>query len=588
MAWLDCMVLTKYKDQARKWCDDVGAAEVSEILDHANAFADALGLLWLERKRVLKQAEARSVPETPEGHAGGNLVAAPRVAAGAVPSASRKVQPPPGVFNEFHSFLGPPEDPRRYVVGKKLGEGFTAIVYECRRGADVSAVKTVGLSKLRIRQDFERIVDTMRREVSILFKLNHPRIVRLYEVIEEFGELHQDSLPKTIHLVMEKVEGPELFQKIIDSLAFTEQKARYVFTQITEALHYIHSQNLVHRDLKPENIIVDEARSQPDFLEIKLVDFGYSKHARDGYSLVRTQVGTPQYVAPEVFHPEPGVQGYDETVDLWSLGVTLFVMLIGKYPFPDNDAPPQDMVHIRRSALGNEISEEAQDLIRSLIRVQHTERLPLASCLEHPWVTIEGDGFNKHLRKLETEIGAHAVEERIRLPVEPSREQLTRIRRELYGWTKMYRYPAEVANGEIVAKLRDDTGVGHDQVEAREGLQRIVRDMFFPAPRHTPAAEQTQTSQLSAFQKHGNKFHIVNTKLCVHKDFGAGIDLLPERHGMRVKTVCDLPGQPGLQGGDLIVKIADVKLFGEGCVEELFGANFKHGAILTVRRPCLS
>merc|ERR1719191_1439783 len=131
---------------------------------------------------------------------------------------------------------------------------------------------------------------------------------------------------------MELVGGGELFDHIVGRGRLPEDEARYVFLQIVEGLKYIHSKNIIHRDLKPENILIDQKHSRQGLLEVKLSDFGHSKLINDGYSTALTRVGTPQYWAPEVSDPAKAALGYTQAVDLWSLGVVLYVMLIGSYP----------------------------------------------------------------------------------------------------------------------------------------------------------------------------------------------------------------------------------------------------------------
>merc|ERR1719191_1888950 len=179
---------------------------------------------------------------------------------------------------------------------------------------------------------------------------------------------------------MELVGGGELFDHIVGRGRLPEDEARYVFLQIVEGLKYIHSKNIIHRDLKPENILIDQKHSRQGLLEIKLSDFGHSKLVRDGYSTALTRVGTPQYWAPEVSEADMlGPEGYDERVDLWSLGVVLYVMLVGTYPFDGVSAPIE---HQRRAAnFQFEGNAQAENLLRSLICVDPKKRLSLDKCL---------------------------------------------------------------------------------------------------------------------------------------------------------------------------------------------------------------
>lgn len=113
-----------------------------------------------------------------------------------------------------------------------------------------------------------------------------------------------------------------------------DREACQVFLQIVAGLGHIHDQNIVHRDLKPQNILLATGNSRREAVEVKLSDFGHSKVVRDGYTYARSHVGTPQYLAPEVAYNQ---RHYDERADLWSLGVVLYVMLTGHYPFPSSE-----------------------------------------------------------------------------------------------------------------------------------------------------------------------------------------------------------------------------------------------------------
>ena len=123
------------------------------------------------------------------------------------------------------------------------------------------------------------------------------------------------------------VEGGELCQLLLQEGALPEHEARYIFLQMVLGLRYIHSKGVAHRDLKPENVLMDLQASRPGLREVKISDFGHSKLVQDGLTQGVTRIGTPQFWAPEVADPKTCALGYDERVDLWSLGVVLYVML---------------------------------------------------------------------------------------------------------------------------------------------------------------------------------------------------------------------------------------------------------------------
>ncbi|CAJ1360202.1 unnamed protein product [Effrenium voratum] len=572
-AWLERLRLTSYTGKARDWCQTMGAVSVQEILDNWKDFADSCSLKPLERRRVEKDAVA----------AGGESSAAPSTPS-SVPAASsgtslnNVVTLAPGSGG---TYFGPPDDPKRYTMLEELGTGATATVCRCMKSDGTQfAVKSINLGKLKLQPNYQKVSDKLHREVSILFSLRHPRIVSLFDVVEGRDQLH---------LVMELVEGGELFDHIVQMGAFTESVARYVFIQIADGLKYIHSQDIVYRDLKPENILVDSKGSRRGLLEIKLSDFGHSKLINDGYSTALTRVGTPQYWAPEVSDPAKAAQGYNQRVDLWSLGVVLYVMLVGAYPF-DGIGESIDL-QIRKANVtfpndSRKPSQYAQDLIRALIKARPQERLSIDGCLNHPWITSCGGTLSKII-KLCTEKEHAATEERLPLPVEPSKDQVEALRRDLQLWTRKFRCAATVKHGEVVANMQ--LGLAEeDRNKARQELQGILQH-HFPGQAIGSSTRGGPTAKLATVpeerQPKKTPFRLVTHTLKVSSTDGAGLGLDPETGGMRIVQVYEKPGQPGLVVGDLIIKIDEVSLRGNpDQVEQIFGNHFGDGVLLTIKR----
>ena len=156
--------------------------------------------------------------------------------------------------------------------------------------------------------------------MSILRSLKHPHIVELREVFDT---------KKTFYMVMELMSGGELFERIVSKSKYSEREASDVARKIASALKFCHDQNVVHRDLKPENLLYTDTT---EAAEIKIADFGFAKLiAAD--KVMATACGTPGYVAPEVLNNEP----YTSKVDMWSLGVIIYILLCGFPPFYDEN-----------------------------------------------------------------------------------------------------------------------------------------------------------------------------------------------------------------------------------------------------------
>lgn len=204
----------------------------------------------------------------------------------------------------------------KYELGKLLGCGAFAKVYHARNVRTGQSVAIKVINKKKIANSI--LMSNTKREISIMRRLNHPNIVKLYEVL---------ATKTKIYFVMEFVKGGELFARVAKG-RFSEDLSRKYFQQLISAVGYCHSRGVFHRDLKPENLLLDENGN------LKVSDFGLSavtdQIRPDG--LLHTLCGTPAYVAPEILTKK----GYDGAkVDVWSCGVILFVLTAGYLPFND-------------------------------------------------------------------------------------------------------------------------------------------------------------------------------------------------------------------------------------------------------------
>jgi len=215
-------------------------------------------------------------------------------------------------------------------------------------------------------------IKLLRREVHNLKTLDHPHILKLFEVYESKNEFF---------LVMELVEGKELFDKIVERGQYSEKDTSNITRQIISAIDYLHSKGIAHRDLKPENLL---SVGTGDHEVIKVADFGLSKNFGD--EKMMTSCGSPGYVAPEVLECET----YDKAVDMWSIGVILYILLVGYPPFyADNDPALFKKIMACDYDFGegwDVISTTAKDLVKNLLVKDPKKRLTAAQSLNHPFI----------------------------------------------------------------------------------------------------------------------------------------------------------------------------------------------------------
>ena len=265
----------------------------------------------------------------------------------------------------------------KYDLLEEIGRGGFSVVYKCRDkiSNQIYAVKIIDLRPLRLRERFNPM--RLRREVDIIRKLHHENIIQFIAVFETADQLL---------MVLEYCPGQELFDVILSKQSFSEQDARPIFVQIAKAIFYLHSMNILHRDIKPENVLIlNEVHKDTGLPIAKLLDFGLSKNA--GTSMAKTFVGTPCYLAPEVEYTSKGIGGtYGLPADCWSLGAVLHVMLVSRFPEFDRDRITGSVgLHLPPAQWGH-ISEEAKDLIRSLMVPNPARRMTAGQCLQHPWL----------------------------------------------------------------------------------------------------------------------------------------------------------------------------------------------------------
>ncbi|XP_064421271.1 serine/threonine-protein kinase D1 [Latimeria chalumnae] len=272
-----------------------------------------------------------------------------------------------------------------------LGSGQFGIVYggkHRKTGRDV-AIKIIDKLRFPTKQESQ-----LRNEVAILQNLHHPGVVNLECMFET---------PERVFVVMEKLHG-DMLEMILSSEKgrLPEHITKFLITQILVALRHLHFKNIVHCDLKPENVLLASADPFP---QVKLCDFGFARIIGEK-SFRRSVVGTPAYLAPEVLRNK----GYNRSLDMWSVGVIIYVSLSGTFPFnEDEDIHDQ----IQNAAFmyppnpWKEISQEAIDLINNLLQVKMRKRYSVDKSLSHPWLQDYQTWLD--LRELECKIGERYI-----------------------------------------------------------------------------------------------------------------------------------------------------------------------------------
>jgi len=214
---------------------------------------------------------------------------------------------------------GTPATRNGFEIGYKIGEGSFAIV---RLGTSYKTKKKVAIKEVYTPDLLSEQLDDLNKEMNILSQLRHNNIVQLYEVYREDNR---------VYMILEFLSGGELFDAICEQEYYKEGDARRIMKSITYAILYMHRHGVMHRDLKPENLVLVSNRTDTD---VKLIDFGFVTRFGPDVEKETRLCGTPGYIAPEMLNETP----YGGEVDVWSLGVILYVLLAGIPPFPTENS----------------------------------------------------------------------------------------------------------------------------------------------------------------------------------------------------------------------------------------------------------
>ncbi|CAJ1065473.1 serine/threonine-protein kinase SIK2 [Xyrichtys novacula] len=254
-----------------------------------------------------------------------------------------------------------------YDIERTLGKGNFAVVKLARHRITKTEVAIKIIDKTQLDAvNLEKIY----REVQIMKMLDHPHIIKLYQVMETKNMLY---------LVTEYAKNGEIFDYLAKHGRLSELEARRKFWQILSAVEYCHNRNIVHRDLKAENLLLD------GHMNIKIADFGFGNFFQPGEPLA-TWCGSPPYAAPEVFE---GQQYEGPQLDIWSMGVVLYVLVCGALPF---DGPTLPVLRQRvlegRFRIPYFMTEDCEHLIRRMLVLDPSKRLSVAQIKEHKWMAL--------------------------------------------------------------------------------------------------------------------------------------------------------------------------------------------------------
>jgi serine/threonine-protein kinase ULK/ATG1 len=235
----------------------------------------------------------------------------------------------------------------------KVYLGFTINNEKCA----IKIISSIGLNN--------SIKEKLLDEAKILKKLNHPNIIKLYDIYEDIGE---------IYIIMEYCE--ETMMKIME-LTLTEVKIKYYIKQLVDGLYYLQKKNIVHRDIKPANILLKN-----DI--IKIADFGFARMLNDSTSMMDTICGSPLYMAPEILFKTK----YSSKSDLWSVGVIIYQMIYHKHPYKNSKSIIELIKKMEEDDIDfeeNSISRDCIDLMKELLDLSPTRRMSWNELKNHEW-----------------------------------------------------------------------------------------------------------------------------------------------------------------------------------------------------------
>ena len=350
----------------------------------------------------------------------------------------------PGIFINNYKYL-PEYDISNFkkeyegIIPIELGIGSYGRVYLVTNKFNNKkyALKVINKNKLMQIYSDCRLV---QNEVEIHSKLNHPNIIRLYNMKETENE---------IQILLEYAEKGSLFDLIQKTNGLDELKAFEYFIQIVNAVYFLHQNNIIHRDIKPENILIDENNA------LKLCDFGWAKELN--VNKRATFCGTMEYIAPEIV----GSEMYDFSVDIWSLGILLYELIMGHSPFRSKSKKDRNiMIKIKKHDLvfdkDKNISKECIDLINRLLDMNPEQRLKIKDIFEHPFVVANENKIKKNKVSPRKESLDDSNENIIKFFNKKKDEKFFRIKKK-FGFDKNLKLKDKISSKQLVfSKFRSD------------------------------------------------------------------------------------------------------------------------------------
>ena len=275
-----------------------------------------------------------------------------------------------------------------YLYGRRIGQGAFGKV---NLGLNVLTGRVVAIKSFKTTpiEKFKHKMKKIQYETELMKRFNHKNITKILEVFND---------EEYMLIIMEYINGGNLFSFVKKRRKLSEKMAKFLFRQIILGIQHIHSKNVVHRDIKLENILIDFDNN------VKICDFGIGKVLENEDELLYDKCGTPMYMAPEIIlaNDDNGYKGFP--VDIWSSGITLYIMLSGSLPFniknknnnkedmalnsiknKNNNFLQNQIVNVKPKEIEN-ISIEAKNLLKGLLNKNPSKRLTCSQILNHPWL----------------------------------------------------------------------------------------------------------------------------------------------------------------------------------------------------------